>query len=119
MACKVGIKLPDDTWWSTVRTLGSGEGIDRPSGTWPNLKMGWIPIMSKSCVMCSGRTTQGELPYCVNSCPTEAMTYGDLGDENSAVAKKIEELRDRDFRIFRLPAWENSKEGVVYASKRS
>lgn len=47
------------------------------------------------------------------------MTYGDLEDEGSAVSQKVEELRDRDFRIFRLPSWESSKEGVVYASKRS
>ena len=119
MACKIGNHLPDDTWWSTVRTLGSGEGIDRPGGTWPNLKMGWLPVFSKSCVMCAGRTAEGELPYCVYNCPTQAMWYGDLEDEGSEIAQKVEELRDRDFRLFRLPSWENSKEGIVYASKRS
>lgn len=119
MACKVGNRLADDTWWNTVRTLGSGEGIDRPSGTWPDLKMSWIPVYSKNCVMCAGRTSQGELPYCVYNCPTEAMWYGDIEDEGSDVSKKIEELRDQDFRLFRLPEWENSKENIVYATKRS
>lgn len=119
MACKIGNRLSDDTWWSTVRTLGSGEGIDRPAGVWPNLKMSWIPVMSESCVMCSGRTSQGELPYCVHNCPTEAMTYGDSDDKDSAVSLKENELRERGFRLFALPSWENSRTGILYASKRS
>ena len=118
MACKTGNDLPDDTWRVTVRTLGSGEGIDRPSGVWPNLKMSWMPVFSRSCIVCPTRTDGGKLPYCVHNCPNKAMWYGDLDDETSDVALKVEELRDRNFRLFRLPSWENSKEGVVYASKR-
>ncbi len=118
-ACRIGNKLPDGTWWNTVRTLGSGEGIDRPSGTWPTLKMSWIPVYSKKCTMCAGRTAEGKDPYCVYNCPTEALYYGDLDDENSEISKKLQELNDRNFRIFSLPDWENSKEGIVYSSKRS
>ena len=111
LACKVGNNLPDEDFWLTVRTLGSGEGIDRPAGEWPNLRMSWIPIWSQKCVKCAGRTKDGKLPYCVNSCPNGALTYG-------ADAKAmVEELRNRDFRIFALPAFENSKDEVVYASK--
>lgn len=69
--------------------------------------------------MCGGRTAQGEQPYCVYDCPTQAMWYGDLEDDSSEIAQKVEELRDRDFRLFRLPSWENSLENVVYASKHS
>ena len=32
LACKVGNGLPDEKFWLTVRTEGSGEGIDRPAG---------------------------------------------------------------------------------------
>ena len=112
LACKVGNNLPDDEFWLTVRTQGSGEGIDRPAGTWPNLHMSWIPIWSQSCVKCAGRLAKGELPYCVNSCPCSALTMGD-----AAVAKK-EELRDKGFRFFELPAWEKSKDDVLYAEKK-
>lgn len=119
MACKVGNRLADEVWWQTVRTLGSGEGIDRPSGVWPNLKMSWLPIHSKECVMCAGRTAEGKEPYCVHNCPTEAMHYGDIDDESSLISQKVEELRERDFRIFKLPSWENSHDSIVYASKRS
>lgn len=44
LACKVGNGLPDEKFWLTVRTEGSGEGIDRPAGVWPDLHMSWIPI---------------------------------------------------------------------------
>ena len=112
LACKVGNGLPDEEFWLTVRTEGSGEGIDRPAGTWPNLHMSWIPIWSQSCVKCAGRLAKGELPYCVNSCPCGALSIGE------AAAAKREELRDRGFRFFALPAWEKSKEDVLYAEKK-
>ncbi len=111
LACKVGNKLPDDKYWLTVRTLGSGEGIDRPAGVWPDLHMSWIPIWSQLCVKCPARTAEGELPYCVNSCPNDALTFG---EDAKAMA---EELKQRDFRIFTLPSFENSKDGIVYGSK--
>ena len=98
-------------FWLTVRTEGSGEGIDRPAGVWPDLHMSWIPIWSKSCVRCGGRLAEGELPYCVNACPNGALSVGD------AAAGECEALRQRGFRIFKLPAWENAADNVVYASK--
>ena len=94
LACKVGNNLPDEEFWLTVRTQGSGEGIDRPAGTWPNLHMSWIPIWSQSCVKCPSRIAKGDKPYCVNSCPCDALTIGE------AAAAKKEELRDRGFRFF-------------------
>ena len=116
MACKVGHQLEDDDWRITVRTLGSGEGIDRPAGQWPKLKESWQPIWHTSCIKCSvDRTsTQGRsnAPYCVYSCPNSALTWGEEVDA------KIEELRQRDFRIFELPAFENSKDNVIYATKQ-
>jgi len=63
-------------------------------------------------VKCPSRLAAGELPYCVNSCPCDALSIGD-----AAVAKK-EELRERGFRFFEMPSWENTKDGVVYAEKK-
>ena len=112
LACKVGNRLPDEDFWLTVRTLGSGEGIDRPAGIWPDLHMSWQPIWSQSCVKCPSRIAKGEKPYCVNSCPCDALTIGE-----EAAAKK-EQLRDRGFRFFELPAWDKSKDGIIYAEKK-
>ena len=112
LACKVGNRLPDEDFWLTVRTLGSGEGIDRPAGVWPDLHMSWLPVWSKSCVKCPSRLERGELPYCVNSCPCSALSMGE-----DAVAK-AEQLSERGFRFFELPAWENSKADILYAEKK-
>jgi anaerobic dimethyl sulfoxide reductase subunit B (iron-sulfur subunit) len=118
MACKINNDLPDDTWFATVRTLGNGEGIDRPQGVWPNLKMSWIPIFNKECMLCAARTKAGEPPHCVNSCPTLALTYGDVDDASAEVAVKLAEMKESGCKVFKLPAWENSKDAVIYTTKR-
>lgn len=111
LACKVGNKLEDEDYWLTVRTLGSGEGIDRPAGEWPNLRMSWIPIWSQSCIKCPSRVKAGDKPYCVNCCPSDALFIG------SEAESKLEEARQKGFRIFSLPAWENSKDEIVYGTR--
>lgn len=111
LACKVGNELADDEYRITVRTEGSGEGIDRPAGTWPNLHMSWTPIWRPSCTKCPERIAAGEEPYCVHSCPNGALNLGD------DAAAEVEALKEKGFRIFTLPAWEGSKDDIVYASK--
>lgn len=111
LACKVGNDLDDKVFWQTVRTLGSGEGIDRPAGTWPDLHMSWMPVWSESCTKCPSRIKEGSLPYCVYNCPNAALTFGEEVDG------EVERLRSEGFRVFELPAWEKSKDGIVYASK--
>ncbi|CAK7011309.1 MAG: hypothetical protein PEGG_00436 [Paraeggerthella hongkongensis] len=111
LACKVVNELPYDEYWATVRTLGSGEGIDRPAGTWPNLSMSWMPVWSKKCIKCAPRLAEGQEPFCVKCCPNSALTTGE------AVDAEVEALREKGFRIFSLPAWESTREGIVYASK--
>lgn len=111
LSCMTGNKLKDGSHFVDVRTLGSGEGIDRPAGAWPDLHMSWMPVYSKACVKCESRTSEGELPYCVKNCPNKALAYG-----ADAVAEKMAAARKRGARIFELPAWERSKDGVIYAS---
>ena len=38
------------------------------------------------CNLCTQRTDVGLQPACVEACPTEALLFGDLGDENSDVS---------------------------------
>lgn len=111
LACKVGNCLADDEYRMTVRTEGSGEGIDRPVGTWPDLHMSWTPVWSQNCTKCPERIAAGEEPYCVHSCPSKVLSIGEKAEE------ELDHLKEKGFRIFTLPAWEGSKDGIVYASK--
>ena len=41
------------------------------------------------CTLCLHRVTRSQQPACVEICPTEALTFGDRNDPNSAVARLI------------------------------
>ncbi len=112
LACKVGNDLDDKAFWQTVRTLGSGEGIDRPDGVWPDLHMTWLPVWSQNCIKCPDRLKEDKLPYCVNSCPVGALSFG------SEAHMEVDELKEKGYRIFALPPWEDTKDGIVYATNK-
>ena len=38
-----------------------------------------------------------------------------MGDPQSAIAKRAAELRDKGFRIYEIPEWEDTRRGVYYA----
>nr|WP_278936267.1 4Fe-4S dicluster domain-containing protein [Parasutterella excrementihominis] len=44
----------------------------------------------EKCNLCYQRISEGDLPACVEGCPTLAMTFGDLNDPNSYVAKLLD-----------------------------
>ena len=43
----------------------------------------------ESCTLCVHRVDKGQQPACVESCPAGAMTFGDLNDPASEIAKRI------------------------------
>ncbi|RDB64351.1 hypothetical protein C1878_00345 [Gordonibacter sp. 28C] len=112
LSCKVGNQLDDDVYYQTVRTLGNGDGIDRPAGVWPNLTMSWLPVWGGDCTKCAPLVARGENPYCVRSCPCDAITYGE------AFYGELDRLQGDGFRVFKLPSWENARDDVTYAGKR-
>ena len=116
MSCKTAFGLAEDEFWQYVRTIGSGE-IDQPGGSWPNLYMKWKPIWKQSCRSCEGSEATGHTPFCVFNCPTGALAYGDIEDEGSEAAKMIAKLLPREYRRYEIPAWEDTREGVIYLEK--
>lgn len=50
------------------------------------------------CTFCLHRVERGELPGCVDICPTRALTFGDLNDPSSAISTK---LRERKHKVLR------------------
>ena len=55
----------------------------------------------ESCTFCVHRLDRDRLPACVEACSEsgrEALVFGDLNDENSAVSKKLKELPSTQVR---------------------
>lgn len=117
MACKMGNHLEDEDYRITVRTNGSGAGIDRPQGVYPDLRMTWQPIYQKSCTFCPDRLKEGETPFCVMDCPTKALAFGDENDAESEFSVGLEQCKDLHYHIFELPPYEGSRSNIVYATR--
>ena len=64
----------------------------------------------QKCDFCVDRITQGLKPYCVETCLTRALTFGDLDDPNSEVNKILSEGRIR----FRLKEELGTKPSIYY-----
>lgn len=117
MACKVAHDLPADKWRQSIRTIGSGDGMDEPAGEWPDCTMGWMPVYSKRCTLGADCESSGGVPHCVYACPTHALTFGDAADPESELCRRVEELRSQGFRIYELPSYEETRTGVLYAKR--
>ena len=115
MACKVGNGLDDEDYRITVRTNGSGAGIDRPQGIYPNLRMSWQPIYQKNCTFCAENVAEGNGQYCVMDCPTGALAWGDDDDPESAYCKEVGRCLDSHYHLLELPAREGTRANVTYA----
>lgn len=115
-ACKMAFDLDADVYWEYIRTIGGGE-LDEPGGEWPNLYMKWMPVWKQSCVACNGDASTGKVAFCAFNCPTGALVFGDIDDESSDISKTLAELKSRQFRVYELPAWEDTREGIIYAEK--
>ena len=48
------------------------------------------------CTFCLHRVKKGKLPACVEMCPTDSLTFGDLNDPKSEVSKL---LQSRSYRV--------------------
>lgn len=71
-SCAVGCKLENDEpigiWWNRIITNGGNE-IDTPSGSYPDVRMTYLPI---NCQHCNN-------PPCVRVCPVAALHKRDDG----------------------------------------
>ena len=117
MGCKVGNHLADDEYRIEVKTHGSGQGIDRPAGVYPNLRMWWQPIYKDTCTWCAHRIAEGEQQFCVMDCPTLALAFGDDADPESDYSQALKRVQERGAKLSELEG-DGTKQGVVYATTR-
>ncbi len=68
VACKQENNLPDGVWWTQVVTVG-GDGEDVPAGTYPDLRLDYLPLACQHCA-------NGP---CVDVCPSSATTRREDG----------------------------------------
>lgn len=76
----------------------SGAELAAKIGTAPPHKMAYVhpdyeavrrDNIVEKCIFCDHRVKNGELPYCVVSCPSGARVFGDVADPTSEVAKAL------------------------------
>ena len=119
MACKVGNHLQDDEYRVEVKTHGSGLGIDRPEGVYPDLRMWWQPIYLPSCTFCAERMAEDLPQFCVMDCPTQALAFGNDDDPASAYGEARARVEQRGVRIWQQEgAGTDTRAQIDYASAR-
>ena len=58
-----------------------------------------IKRVAQKCHFCVHRIEAGLRPACVEACPTEAMSFGDLKDKKSPVATRLANKNSRRLKI--------------------
>ena len=114
LACQQEHALKPGSSYIRVETIG-GPGVDEPLGKFPDLHLSWRPLFLKGCNLCSGRVSAGANPACMENCYTNALTYGDLSDPQSAVSLKIEELTQAGRVIHEAEPFLGTRENILYA----
>jgi molybdopterin-containing oxidoreductase family iron-sulfur binding subunit len=54
--------------------------------------------LAEKCTLCSHRIEAGEVPACVQACPSQAMIFGDHDDPKSAPSEMISKGRTRQLK---------------------
>jgi Fe-S-cluster-containing dehydrogenase component len=74
VACRKENKLPEDEAWIKVDEIGPEQVDD-------NLAMDFVVSIAEDCRLCKRRLEEGLRPFCVSTCPTQALIYCNATDE--------------------------------------
>jgi Fe-S-cluster-containing dehydrogenase component len=67
---------------------------------------------SNKCNLCFDRVDRKHVPFCVQSCPTQARIFGDLNDKNSSAAKLV-----ASGKAYQLKPEAKTNPGLYYLGK--
>jgi Fe-S-cluster-containing dehydrogenase component len=102
VACKTAHDIPLGEFPLRVRWL------PRPDGR----TYAFVPVFSEAlCHDDAESTSAGLDPACVRACPTDALAFGDLADENTRVSRAARSDRSRRLEA---PEAKDLKQDVVY-----
>ncbi len=93
-------------------------GKDQPSSKYAEYaRKKWLAENDKGvvtkCTFCVERVEKGRKPACVEACPAEARTFGDLDDPSSEVSQLIKRRKG-----FRLQEEQGTEPSVYYLPSR-
>jgi Fe-S-cluster-containing dehydrogenase component len=108
----------DDTALIAGATASGAEVAKKAGALPPNANMyqsgDYQPVRKdgvvEKCILCHHRTTHGQLPTCVEACPSGARIFGDQNDPNSAISQVL-----KKFKATRLKEEEKTNPNVYYA----
>jgi len=92
VACPYGARCFTPEWkdYFTGGKMPSSQFAEHARKKW--FEVSDRGVVSK-CNFCEERVEQGRNPACVDACPTEARTFGDLDDPESEVSQLIKKRR--------------------------
>lgn len=67
------------------------------------------------CHNCYHRTELGMEPACVPTCPSEAITFGDLNDPQSDISKAFQKAEDKEVEVVQLRAEKKTRPRMWFA----
>ena len=93
-------------------------GKDQPSSKYAEYaRKKWLAENDKGvvtkCTFCVERVEKGRKPACVEACPAEARTFGDLDDSSSEISQLIKKRKG-----FRLQEEQGTEPSVYYLPSR-
>ena len=74
-----GLGLPEGEFGIKLTETGPWEYAAEPAGP-GRWEWTWLPVLTKACDLCEGRTSKGKMPMCVQHCQAWCMYYGEVGE---------------------------------------
>ena len=79
VACKKELGLPEGEFGIKLTETGPWEYEGEPAGP-GRWEWTWLPVLTKACDLCEGRTSKGKMPMCVQHCQAWCLYYGEVGE---------------------------------------